>query len=169
MWITQNLRNKKSKTVFMEEENKNFLKKLYSLKDVPIKLSGVQKFALFVFVTNLIVLLDVPFNLFHHNYGWGFYFPTFVGGLFNTLILALFFSVFVLLYSFEKIYKKESFINIYLITYGLTILSQSVLAIYGFSQKFFLWVVISFGIAFALSTAFFGISILIAWIFKKLP
>lgn len=102
-------------------------------------------------------------------YGWGFYFPTFVGGLFNTLILALFFSVFVLLYSFEKIYKKESFINIYLIAYGLTILSQSVLAIYGFSQKFFLWVVISFGIAFALSTAFFGISILIAWIFKKLP
>ena len=144
----------------MEEENKNFLKKLYSLKDVPIKLSGVQKFALFVFSQTLQFFL---------MYGWGFYFPTFVGGLFNTFILALFFSVFVLLYSFEKIYKKESFINIYLIAYGLTILSQSVLAIYGFSQKFFLWVVISFGIAFALSTAFFGISILIAWIFKKLP
>lgn len=47
----------------MEEENKNFLKKLYSLKDVPIKLSGVQKFALFVFVTNLIVLLDVRLGI----------------------------------------------------------------------------------------------------------
>lgn len=154
----------------MKENIKIFWEKLYSLKDVPVKLSGLQKIGIFIFVSYLIVLLDVHFNLFHHrNLLWGFYFPTFVGGFFNTLILALVFSFFAMFFSFEKIYKNEPYKNIYFVTYGLTVFAQSILAIYGFTQKFFLLVVIPYGIALALSTIFFAISALIAWIFKKIP
>lgn len=142
---------------------------LSRLKDFLAKLSGLQKIGIFVFLSYLIVLLDTHFNLFHHGDAlWGFYFPPFVSGFFNTLILAFFFSIFSFFVSLVKIDRKESFKNVYFVIYGLTVLFQSVLVIYGIVQEVFQLAIFLYVIVFALSTIFFVISLLISLLFKKL-